>query len=301
TVRDGESWIAFQWLAGNGDGIFLIRADGTGRHQIAAAAGKEQIHPDWSPDGSKLAFTAFTPGGDRLWQVNADGTDGRELVACNLPCNFIEFADWASDGSAIYYGTGSGGVGDGAPTTFAIDRYDLGSGETSTVVESSSATTVEQPRISPDGKLLAYTRFRDINDLSAGSAIFVADASGKNERRLTEWTLFAAFPDWSPDGRIVFNSRDLAVFQETTEAANLYSMAADGSDLRQVTHYGPSDTRATQPRWTPDGLGITYTTVTGSGMGDRRLAYIAADGSGQRSLTPFPTDGTHPSLRPVPG
>jgi Tol biopolymer transport system component len=298
-VRDGESWIAFQWLAGSGDGIFLIRADGTGKHRIGAEAGKEQIHPDWSPDGMKLAFTAVTSDGDRLWQINADGTKARELFACNLPCNYIEFADWAPDGSAIYFGMGSGGVGDGPPTAFQIGRFDLATGEAAIVVERKDGMTVEQPRISPDGKLLAYTRFKDVEDANAGSAIFVADANGEAERRLTEWNLFGAFPDWSLDGRIVFNSRDLGVFQETTEAANLYSMAADGSDLRQLTHYGRSDTRATQPRWTPDGFGITYTQVSGSGMGDRRLAYIASDGAGQRPLTPFPTNGTHPTLRPL--
>ncbi len=300
TVRDGESWIAFQWIAGSGDGVFLVRPDGTGKHRIGAGSGQEQRHPDWSPDGSKLAFVASTPEGDRLWQVNADGTAARELLQCNLPCNFIEFPDWAPDGKSIYYGSGSGGVGDGPPAKFLIGRFDIGSGKASIVIEREDGMTVEQPRISPDGKVLAYTRFKDVQDLNAGSAIFTADADGSHELRLTEWSVFGAFPDWSANGRIVFNSRDLGVFQETTEPANLYSMAADGSDLEQLTRYGASDTRATQPRWTPDGLGITYTAVTGSGMGDRRLAYIAADGSGQRPLTPFPTSGTHSTLRPLP-
>ena len=50
------------------------------------------------------------------------------------------------------------------------------------------------------------------------------------------------------------------------------------------------------------GLEFAYTLVTrnpSDSFGDRTLAYMNADGSSERSLTPTPTIGTHPELRPI--
>jgi len=185
---------------------------------------------------------------------------------------------------------------DAPPTTFRVARYDLATGKTTIVLERKDGMSAEQPRISPDGAHVVYTRFRDDG---AASAIFVADLKGGPEHRLTEWELLGAHPDWSIEDLIVFNTRDLAAFQDTTEPANLYTIAVDGSDLRQLTTFGSSATRATQPRWTPDGTGIVFTQVDGSGFGERRLAFINADGSGRDWLTPSPLAGTHPQLRPL--
>jgi Tol biopolymer transport system component len=156
--------------------------------------------------------------------------------------------------------------------------------------------SAEQPRISPDGTRVVYTRFNE----PTGSAIFISDLAGGPERRLTEWGLWGAPPDWSMDDRIVFNTYDLGIFQDTTEPANLYTVALDGTDLQQLTTFGDHDTRCTQPLWTPDGSGITFTQVDGDGFGQRRMAYISADGTGMRFFTPEPITATHPQLRPVP-
>jgi len=297
TVRDGEAWIAFQWIGGAGDGIFLVRPDGTSLHRIAADAASSQSHPDWSPDGQRLAFVAETAT-DRteLWVVDADGTDAKRLLSCDVPCNQVSYPDWAPDGRSIYFGLDADASADAPPTTFRVARYDLATGKTTIVLERKDGMSAEQPRISPDGAHVVYTRFRDDG---AASAIFVADLKGGPEHRLTEWELLGAHPDWSIEDLIVFNTRDLAAFQDTTEPANLYTIAVDGSDLRQLTTFGSSATRATQPRWTPDGTGIVFTQVDGSGFGERRLAFINADGSGRDWLTPSPLAGTHPQLRPL--
>jgi Tol biopolymer transport system component len=302
TVRDGETWIAFQWMAGAGDGIFLVRPDGTGRHRIAANAARSQIHPDWSPDGKQLAFVAETAA-DRteVWVVNADGGDARRVFACDVPCNQVGYPDWAPDGRSIYFGLDANTSADAPPTTFRVARYDLATKETTIVLERKDGMSAEQPRISRDGTQVVYTRFRDVGADGAGSAVFVADLKGGREHRLTEWELFGAHPDWSINDLVVFNSRDLGAFQDTKAPANLYTIAVDGSELSQLTTFGSSDTRATQPRWTPDETGIVFTQVDGSGFGERRLAFIGADGSGRDWLTPSPLEGTHPQLRPIPG
>ena len=164
--------------------------------------------------------------------VDADGTDARMLASCDLPCNTFNYPDWAPDGGAIYYGFDSDAQPNEPPTTFGIGRYDIASGTNSTVLTRKDGMTAEQPRISPDGKQVVYDR-GPLDD-SGGLALYIADLVGGPERRLTDPTLYASHPDWAGD-RIIFNTYDLGFFQDTTEAANLYSMAADGTDLRKLT------------------------------------------------------------------
>jgi TolB protein len=297
-VQDGEPWIVYQWLCDQRDCVSLIQPDGAGQHELLEEPDGATSHPDWSPDGKRIAFIRTTRD-DRteLWTANADGTDGRMLLACEVGCNQLSYPDWAPDGDSIYYAQDANPSGHGPPTLFTFGRVDVASATVTTVLSRDDEMSAEQPRISPDGSQVVYARFRELP--TPGSAIFVADLAGGPEHRLTDWAIFGAHPDWSVDGRIVFNTYDLGVFQDTTEAANLYTVGVDGSDLRQLTRFGSGDTRATQPRWTPDGTGIVFTRVDGAGYGSRGLAYIAADGTGLRWLTPEPVDGTHPQLRPV--
>jgi Tol biopolymer transport system component len=298
-VASGEEWISFQWAGSDeADAIILIRPDGTGRHQLVPDLAGKESHPDWSPDGQHIAFVHSTPS-DRseLWVVDADGTDARMVASCDLPCNTFNYPDWAPDGGAIYYGFDSDAQPNAPPTTFGVGRYDIVTGTNSTVLTRKDGMTAEQPRISPDGKQVVYDRAP--LDGTGGLALYVADLVGGPERRLTDPSLYASHPDWAGE-RIIFNTYDLGFFQDTTEAANLYSVAADGSDLRKLTAYGRNDTRATQPRVSPDGTTITYTQVDGPGWGTRRMAAVDLDGANRRWLTPEPLEATHPQLRPIP-
>jgi Tol biopolymer transport system component len=302
TVRDGEPWISYQASSprGDGDTVFLIRPDGTDRHALVPDLDGEDFHPDWSPDGSRIAFIHYAPGErSELWVVDADGTNATKLVSCTAPCNTFNYPDWAPDGSAIYYGWDADPRPGGPPSTFGVGRYDVATGEAIDVLTRKDGMTAEQPRVSPDGTRVVYDR-GDILGAGPGIALFVSDLEGGPERQLTDWTTMAAHPDWVSDDRLIFNSYDLGFFQDTEEASNLYSVAADGSDLQQLTTFGRSDTRATQPRMTPDGSAIVFTRVDGDGYGRRTGALIDLDGTNLRELTPKEIFATHSQLRPTP-
>ncbi|MDH5243256.1 MAG: hypothetical protein OEX05_04920 [Chloroflexota bacterium] len=301
-VADGEEWIVFQWLDPAGvDGIFLVRRDGTGQHQLVTDLPGEETHPDWSPDGRQIAFIRADPSGsNELWVVDADGTNSQVLMGCQAPCNTLNYPDWAPDGSAIYFGIDSDAQPDRPPSTFGVGRYDMASGESTIVLTRTDGLTAEQPRISPDGMAVAYTR-GDILDDGAPRAVYIADLLGGPEERITDPALYAAYPDWAGEDRIIFNSYDLGLFPDGTDPANLYSVTTDGSDLRRLTDFGAEDTRATQPRMTPNGASIIFTQVDGTGWGVRQMAVIELDGTNRRWVTPEPIDGTHPHLRPVSG
>lgn len=279
----------------------MVRPDGTGVHQLLSQDGGEQWHPDWSPDGNKIAFIRLTPD-DRteLWAVGADGRDSQMLYRCDLPCNELGYPDWSPDGKAIYFGISADPSSDGPPKTFQVGRYDVSTGTTRTVLTRTDGPSAEQPRISPDGSMVAYTRVKEEKDKSIEAALFVADLKGGRERQLTGWDMVAMHPDWTADSRIVFDTHDIMVFQEAAGPANLWIINPDGSHLKALTHYNhkAGDIRASQPRVAPGGSGITFTRLQGSGYGSRQLALIDMDGSKEGWLTPQPITGTHAELRP---
>ena len=301
-VGDGEEWLAYQWLDATGEGIYLAKPDGSGLHQILVDMPGSEIHPDWSPDGQRLAFVRFTPDDkSELRVVNADGTGEELLASCELPCNSFGYPDWNADGSRIYFSQDANAGPDGVPSTFQIARLDMQSRDVEVVLTREDTMSAEQPRISPDETRLVYTRFKSPTDAYAGSAIFVADVKGGPEHRLTDWDIYGASPDWSPDGsRIVFNTFDLGAFQDITTQVNLFTIKPNGSDIERLTSYGENDTRATQPRWAPDGSGIVYTQVRGAGFGTRTAAFLALNGTESRWADYEPIIATHPTLRPVP-
>jgi Tol biopolymer transport system component len=300
SVEPGEAWIAYQWLAdGDEDGILLARPDGTGLHQLVPDLPGRQWHPDWSPDGTQLAFIQVNPDDTReLWIVQADGSDPRRLYSCQPPCNNTVLPDWSpADPAAIFVGRDGNLPPDGPPRTFMLSRVDVATGAVTDIVVREDGYAAEQWRISPDGTRAAFTR----GDLATDgpSAVFVVDLASGEERRLTAFD-WSDNPDWLPDGRIVFSTPGLGRFNEGDAGpANLFAINPDGSGLEQLTGFTDVNTGATQPRVMPDGSGITFTRV-GPGRFTRVMAGLSLGDNAVRPLTPTELMGTHAELRPLP-
>ena len=75
-IAEGEEWIAFQ---GTPQGISLIRPDGTGSHVILGPPG-DQNHPDWSPDGSQIAYVQYDGSSSAAMITDLEGGNPRPVV-----------------------------------------------------------------------------------------------------------------------------------------------------------------------------------------------------------------------------
>lgn len=86
--------------------IWVMRADGTGAHQVTDATfAHEATQPAWSTDAARIAYTeGGGPGGAAgVAVINADGSGARQLTACPFSSceRFPTFPVWLPDGSSI--------------------------------------------------------------------------------------------------------------------------------------------------------------------------------------------------------
>ena len=112
-----------------------------------------------------------------------------------------------------------------------------------------------------------------VSDRDGNFEIYVMDADGSNQTRLTNNSDVDKHPKWSPDGsRIAFESvRD--------GNPEIYVMDADGSNQTRLTN---DSIESTDPAWSPDGSRIAF----GSCRDRNDEIYVMdADGSNQTRLT----------------
>jgi TolB protein len=114
--------------------------------------------------------------------------------------------------------------------------------------------------------------------------IYVANADGTGERRLSEGGTINIATAWSADGRILFHSDRDGDFE-------VYSMRIDGSDVRQLTDDPADDT---WPALAPDGR-IAFSSDRD---GDFAVWVAAADGARPARLTDDPADDWMPAWSP---
>jgi Tol biopolymer transport system component len=187
-----------------------------------------------------------------------------------------------------------------------IDAIDLATGAIRTLARSTGTTQLNLPRWSHDGHSLVVElstwSTTALENLKIGTAIAVIDLTSESPQaqRLTDWDMWATYPDWSPsEDLLVFSTRPWTDLEEGP--SNLYVIRPDGSGMTALTSFAPGDSRAVQPTWTPDGTQIIFTKVEGIGFGSPTLAIINADGTGIASATgTVSTFGGHARLRPVP-
>src|SRR5262245_40541613 len=107
---------------------------------------------------------------------------------------------------------------------------------------------VGDPRVSPDGKHIAFT-VGDVNidNNRVVTQIYVMSADGSDMKQLTTGNSSATSPRWSPDEKKI----------AYVTGGQIWKMDPDGDHKEQVTKIS---TEAAGPVWSPDGHWIAFTT-----------------------------------------
>jgi TolB protein len=215
--------------------IYIMDADGTHVRALTSTPDAAEWSPKFSPDGKRIAYAG--QDADGAWDIrlmNADGSDDREIAG---GYKFAEFPAWTRDGREVYYAaiaqekndtdifsvnvetlkvvtriaTPGGDLcphfsRDGKYMTYATSpsgeednvdlfRHEISSDDTTGVSDerlTTSSASDDYGNPSPDGKRYVFISKRDAN-----FELYLMDADGSNQRRLTNTPdVRENVPDW---------------------------------------------------------------------------------------------------------
>jgi Tol biopolymer transport system component len=167
--------------------LFVVNMDGTGRHELTPPHANavdlqfyDGISDAWSPDGSRIAFCAFTDsnGSTGLFVVNPDGTDLKQIVPMATGAISVQ---WSPDGKLLAF-TSEVGPDD----QIAVIRPDGTS--LMRLTDGTDGSTSVAPVWSPDGTKLLFQR-----KLGRQVTLWTMNADGSGQTQLTPTPVAA---DW---------------------------------------------------------------------------------------------------------
>ena len=259
--------IAFTSTRDGNSEIYVMDADGKNQirltnHPIGSSA------PSWSPDGKKIAFVSMRNGGiNQIYVMDSDGKNVRKITEGahdSTPA-------WSPDGRTIAYDGHEDGEENRKIHLIAPDGTnrrrlagDIPSWDTSAAW-------------SPDSQRIAFVSSRGI----WGNEIYVMNADGTNQKRLTRDGWDDRGPAWSPDGS------KIAFFSIGGEDIFIGMMNADGSDRKRLSEEALDEVRIgdAYPAWSPDGSKIAYSAGKFGRIDGWGIHLMTADGKHLECLT----------------
>ncbi len=153
-------------------------------------------------------------------------------------------------------------------------------------VRTASSSTIPAAAVaSAKGRGDVHGQLVFVSDRDEQPAIYVMNADGTNQRRLTHNSVEDSWPQFSPDGR------KIAYESKVDGRAQIMVMDADGQHQTQLTSGSTNEF----PSWSPDGTRLAFSSDRD---GHPNIYVMNADGSQVKQLTDHPSNSWFPVWSP---
>ena len=222
--------------------LWSLPIEGGQAQSLTDGLGDDRL-PDYSPDGTRIAFQAYRAGN---WDIWAMGTDGSGLTALTEGRFDDREPVWSPDGTRIAFSSDRSG-------NYDLWILDVAGGDVTQLTDDPANDYM--PEWSPDGAAIAFVSERGED---RGTGLWRIDTSHGESSRLASFEGKASSPAWSPDGRTIalrlLIERTYVVsnwrFSEGMES-DLVLIPAKGGDPVKKTD--GEDVFPFRPAWAPNG------------------------------------------------
>jgi Tol biopolymer transport system component len=225
--------IAFGFDPGDGLDIYTVSPDWSGLTRLTDET-DAALHPDWSPDGSKIVFEEAPVGTTDACRVMLMDADGSNVVDLTRNHHCDSDPSFTPSGRRIIF-LAQGG--------YVVKTMDLTGHDRQTLFHRGDLYK-HNPTMSPNGHKILFLVEKDIPGGNR-KGLAIAHRDGTNIRMIVPFRFDVSVRggDWAPDGhRIAFTS-EAGPTPVPGEPSNLFTIRPDGTGLRQLTHYRSPDIR----------------------------------------------------------
>jgi TolB protein len=196
-----------------------MNADGSNAHLLFDDPGNDDVAADYSPDGSKIAFSSCNQDGCVIEVIASDGS-GSATKLTSTPWQAFDAA-WSPDGSKIAFTSNQ----DGLLSAVWVMNAD-GTNQHRLTAASLEAN---YPDWSPDG---THLLFQDLC-CQFGTNVWVMNADGSGQKQITHMPSKHqdGFAHYSPDGKRIVLIADL---DYSSGLDDLYTMDTKGNHMTKV-------------------------------------------------------------------
>ena len=261
--------------------IWMVAAAGGAPRQLTFSE-RGESGPQWSPDGRSLAFLSSrgssTDAKTQIWILSMDGGEAYQLTTSKESVTGFE---WSKDGSRIaFLAVDTLPKTDEAKTARRDDPQvfednfrlshawviDVATKRASEVAHG-NLTVGGAPSWSPDGTRLAFQAAPTTMLRDSRSDVYVVTVADKSLKKITTKPVAGSPPAWSPDGKTIaftilpqsHTARADSIMDR--EIGNDHLVLYDVASGKTTDTYDPKlDISAGNPRWTPDGSRVLFTT-----------------------------------------